>query len=141
MSMNPLQHFIIPQYDNPYTIQNISAMVADMTDSAIVAAIIQSAKESGTTDLYLIDKQFIADALREKLEREDPKPLTIEELQQMHGQPVWIEDEKAWGIINAYDFGTWKEKPFVTFFYKSVRCDWDIERRGLKCYRHKPKGE
>lgn len=80
-------------------------------------------------------------ALREQEEREDPKPLTIEELQQMHGQPVWIEDEKAWGIINAYDFGTWKEKPFVTFYYKSVRCEWDIERRGLKCYRHKPKGE
>lgn len=77
----------------------------------------------------------------DKEEQEKAQPLTIEELQQMHGQPVWIEDEKAWGIISAYDFGTWKEKPFVTFYYKSVRCEWDIERRGLKCYRHKPKGE
>lgn len=30
------------------------------------------------------------EALREKAEREDPKPLTLEELRQMDGEPVWI---------------------------------------------------
>lgn len=30
------------------------------------------------------------EALREKAEREDPKPLTLEELRQMDGDPVWI---------------------------------------------------
>ena len=29
-------------------------------------------------------------ALREKLERENPKPLTLDELRQMDGEPVWI---------------------------------------------------
>ena len=137
--MDHMQHFIIPQYDNPFTIQKISAVVADMTDQAVYQAIIQSARESGITDLYLMDKQYVADALREKAERDDPKPLTIEELRHMHGEPVWVDDEKTWGIINIDDYGQWKGKPFITFYYKSVRCDWDIERRGLKCYRYKPK--
>lgn len=37
--------------------------------------------------------QMVADALREKLEREDqPKILTLDELRKMDGQPVWVED-------------------------------------------------
>lgn len=79
------------------------------------------------------------DALREKVERENPAPLTIEELRQMHGEPVWLDDEKVWGIINIDEYGQWSGKPFVTFYYKSVRCDWNIEKRALTCYRHKPK--
>jgi len=47
----------------------ISAQVADMTDSAIVEAILQVAKEEGLTDLYLIDREFILRALRNELER------------------------------------------------------------------------
>lgn len=31
------------------------------------------------------------EALREKAEREDPLPLTLEELRQMDGEPVWIK--------------------------------------------------
>ena len=31
-----------------------------------------------------------ADALREQQERENPKPLTLDELRQMDGEPVWI---------------------------------------------------
>ena len=54
------------------------------------------------------------DALQEKAEREDPAPLTIEELQQMHGEPVWMEDEKVWGIINVDEYGQWKGIPFTT---------------------------
>lgn len=78
-------------------------------------------------------------ALCEKAERENPKPLTLEELRQMDGEPVWINDEKCWGIINIDEYGQWAGVPFVTFYYKSVRCDWHIEKRGLTCYRHKPK--
>lgn len=77
--------------------------------------------------------------LKEKAEQEDPKPLTIEELQQMNGEPVWLEDEKVWGIINIDDCGQWKDKPFITFYWRTIRCDWNIESRGLTCYRHKPK--
>ena len=74
--MNPLNHYIIPQNENPYTIQSISAVVADMTDKAIVQAALQYAKEAGITDLYMMDKQFLADAIREKLERKNQNKTT-----------------------------------------------------------------
>lgn len=73
------------------------------------------------------------DALKEKAERENPAPLTIEELRQMDGQPVWIddwwEDSHGWELsMDAADY-------------------FDGERRTEKeygsiwiAYRHKPKG-
>lgn len=65
-------------------------------------------------------------------------PLTLEELRQMNGEPVWIEGEETWGIVAVDGFGPWADKPFAVFRYKSVTCTYDIERRGLKCYRRKP---
>ena len=45
--------------------------------------------------IHLADALHMAlDALREKAEREDPKPLTLEELRQMDGEPVWVVDLK-----------------------------------------------
>ena len=72
--MNKLTHLIIPHYnpftglEMPYEVSKISAVVADTTDQAIYEAIINFAKTEGITDLYLIDKQFVADALNEKIE-------------------------------------------------------------------------
>lgn len=34
------------------------------------------------------------EALREKVERENPEPLTLDELRQMDGEPVWIQNIK-----------------------------------------------
>lgn len=53
--------------------------------------------------------QMGIDALREKAEREDPKPLTLEELRQMDGEPVWIddwwEDSHGWELsMDASDY-------------------------------------
>ena len=42
--------------------------------------------------------QMAIEALREKAEREDPKPLTLEELRQMDGEPVWING-KHYGVF------------------------------------------
>lgn len=42
--------------------------------------------------------QMAMAALREKAEREDPKPLTLEELRQMDGEPVWING-KHYGVF------------------------------------------
>ena len=49
------------------------------------------------------------EALREKQERENPAPLTAEELQKMGGQPVWIvwpdgRIKSQWWIVNS---GSW----------------------------------
>lgn len=51
----------------------VAAVVEDSTDAAIVAAILAAARAEGITDLYLLDKTFILDAIREKLEREKPR--------------------------------------------------------------------
>lgn len=77
---NPLLH--IPSLDpcikiegepcNPvYKVtQTLLAEVVDRTDTAILDAIIMEAKHQGVTDLYLIDRKFVMDALREKIARE-----------------------------------------------------------------------
>lgn len=147
MNISPLQHFIIPkqhkfpEFDDQ--IKRIEAAAIDMTDNLIFQAIIQAAKEAGVTDLYLIDKKFAADAIREKLEREDPKPLTIEELKQMQGEPVWVKPLNADAVKGK---GQW----CVIDFYKNsfdalipgIDNTWyESEDYGKTwvAYRHKPK--
>ena len=48
-------------------------------------------------------------ALQEKLERENPKPLTLEELKNMDGEPVWVMhfdgSGARWGIVKSCDYG------------------------------------
>ncbi len=47
------------------------------------------------------------EALREKAEREDPKPLTLEELRQMDGEPVYLEYQlgqhtyTGWNVLKS----------------------------------------
>lgn len=50
--------------------KKIHAEMVDMNDKVIVDAIINGAVEAGITDLYLLNKQFILDAIREKMERD-----------------------------------------------------------------------
>lgn len=82
-------------------------------------------------------------ALQEKAEREDPKLLTIEELRQMNGEPVWVKelseirDNTGWALVEVDDRGVYKGVPFV----KCHVCTWNVITRGLHCYRHKPKEE
>lgn len=50
--------------------KNISVQVANMLDNEIMTAIVNLARENGITDLFVLDKKFVLDALKEKLERE-----------------------------------------------------------------------
>ena len=50
--------------------RNISVQVANMLDNEIMTAIVNLAKENGITDLFVLDKKFVLDALKEKMERE-----------------------------------------------------------------------
>ena len=74
-------------------------------------------------------------ALQEKAEREDPKPLTIEELRQMNGESVWIvwpdgRIKSQWWIVNSTDWYLMEfDDPFQEKRYGSI---W-------VAYRHKPK--
>ena len=67
------------------------------------------------------------------------KPLTIEELRQMDGVPVYWAEEKVWGIVKVDSNGQWKDKPFLIGHWHGTDFERDIERRQLKLYRQKPK--
>ena len=59
--------------DTTYSItQKISAQVIDMAEKVIVDAIINTAREAGINDLYLIDKEFIITAIKNEMNRRNP---------------------------------------------------------------------
>ena len=80
-------------------------------------------------------------ALREKAEREDPRPLSLKEMRQMDGEPVWIKADH-YGVfadvvkISGRDDGD----NFV-----GVKLCYRLQENGYGktwiAYRHKPKGE
>lgn len=50
--------------------RNISVRFANMLDNELMTEIVNLARENGITDLFVLDKKFVLDALKEKLERE-----------------------------------------------------------------------
>ena len=57
--------------NHTYTIEHvISAKVTNMAEEACVQACIEAAKEAGITDLYLLDRKTVIDALIEKILRD-----------------------------------------------------------------------
>ena len=83
--------------------------------------------------------RWLEEAVREKLEREKPKPLTIEELIQMQDQPVWVKYLNApeldrWGIVeSASEIGGEK------YLYFRGEYGYVEYEKGVVAYRHKPK--
>lgn len=50
--------------------RNISVQFANMLDNELMTGIVNLARENGITDLFVLDKKFVLDALKEKMERE-----------------------------------------------------------------------
>ena len=79
---------------------------------------------------------FFEVTIDELLERCAPnEPLTLDELREMDGEPVWVDDEKIWALLQVWDddnidivFPT----PRGCFHAKSVL--------GKKIYRRPPEG-
>lgn len=69
-------------------------------------------------------------------------PLTLEELREMDGEPVWCEDYQLLGIVEIESKGQWANHPFLCGAYHidgiAVNFEYDIEKRGLTLYRRKP---
>lgn len=98
-------------------------------------------------NLSLESDKFTKDAFEalrmgvEALCPENP-PLTVEELEKMDGEPVWVVDmdenpiEPEWGIANLFcnpnNSITFKDGTHVLFS--------EIERGEWRAYRHKPEG-
>lgn len=96
--------------------------------------------EGGTVATALI-------ALREQAERENPKPLTLDEIRQMDGEPIWCVDGEGHGcycLVNAKtedcidnECGAW------CFAFYGMKGDgkYGLHRTGWVAYRQKPKEE
>lgn len=81
------------------------------------------------------------DALQEKAEREDPKPLTIEELRQMDGEPVWVVEWNHWALVSVEEIRKLGEIPFLRCVMYGVEHCYNADVQNIHCYRHKPKEE
>lgn len=66
---------VVDQYEMTVTFR-YAAEVCDMADEAILEAVVDAARKDGITELYLLDKAFVLEAIRDKLR---------EKLQKMDG--------------------------------------------------------
>lgn len=69
------------------------------------------------------------------------EPLTLEELQEMDGEPVWVEDVRHWALIDIGKGGQWDGVPFAIWAENGARFCYNILDRNLLCYRRPPEGE
>ena len=65
---------------------------------------------------------------------EEATPLTIEELRNMDGLPVWCADFECWGIVMVDKVGRHKNTPYL-LGYRGCKFEYNIEQRRLRCYR------
>lgn len=69
------------------------------------------------------------------------EPLTLEQLREMDGEPVWVEDVKHWALIDIEKGGQWDGVPFAIWAENGTKFTYNVESRGLHCYRCPPEGE
>lgn len=66
------------------------------------------------------------------------KPLTLDQLREMDGQPVWIEDVNRWRFVSIPEAEQFKNTPFVLFRKEDVQFEWQIEDSELTVYSYPP---
>lgn len=66
------------------------------------------------------------------------EPLTLEQLREMDGEPVWVEDVKHWALIDIEKGGQWDGVPFAVWAENGVKFTYNVESRDLHCYRRPP---
>lgn len=86
-----------------------------------------------------------AAALRELDAQENPEPLTLEELRQMNGEPVWIVEHPDWGhwelAEDAEDYLMDRDEDFYGMKHNDPFGRFGLHVLGWLAYRHKPKEE
>ena len=88
---------------------NIEQAIAEINKQMKQIGIDYSKGEDMTAITLIGDTaETVIKSLQEKLARENPQPLTLDELKDRNGKPVWIYSltiEKGyWGIVSTYDF-------------------------------------
>ena len=69
------------------------------------------------------------------------EPLTLEQLREMDGEPVWVEDVKHWALIDIEKGGQWDGVPFAIWAENGTKFTYNVESRDLHCCRRPPEGE
>ena len=69
------------------------------------------------------------------------EPLTPEQLREMDGEPVWVEEVEHWALIDIEKGGQWDGVPFAIWAENGMKFTYNIKNRGLHCYRRPPEGE
>lgn len=118
---------IIGKYD-----EAIMEAHADLMHDELNTAQIKALRES--LELFLAGR----DAIRDQRERENPRTLTLEELREMDGEPVWVELD---------DMGIWRIVEIVPNYnstrlysvYNAISAEHAI--RDGNVYRYPPKEE
>lgn len=67
--------------------------------------------------------------------------ISVEQLREMDGEPVWVEDVKHWALIDIEKGGQWDGVPFAIWAENGTKFTYNVESRGLHCYRRPPEGE
>ena len=67
--------------------------------------------------------------------------VTLDQLREMDGEPVWVEDVKHWALIDIEEGGQWDGVPFAIWAENGTKFTYNVESRGLHCYRRPPEGE
>ena len=61
--------------------------------------------------------------------------LTQDDLREMEGQPVWVEEVKHWALIDIEKGGQWDGIPFAVWAENGAKFTYNIKERKLHCYR------
>ena len=65
--------------------------------------------------------------------------LTLEQLREMNGQPVWVAEINHWALIDIETGGRWSGIPFAVGAENGAKFCYNIKARNLHCYRCQPK--
>lgn len=68
------------------------------------------------------------------------EPLTLDELREMDGEPVWVEEVEHWALIDIEKSGQWAGIPFAVWAENGANFTYNIEGRELHCFRRPPEG-
>ena len=138
------------------TIKGHGAIEAWLYDNGLREYIDKVCKEKPPAIAYIDDRAICFDGhpetLLKKIQSFQPwyktptltppnEPLTLERLREMDGEPVWVEDVKHWALIDIEKGGQWDGVPFAIWAENGTKFTYNVESRGLHCYRRPPEGE
>ena len=71
------------------------------------------------------------------------EPLTLDELREMDGEPVWWDngDWGCWGIVTVDTDGFWAGIPLLRGRRNRINFEYNIKLNRMKIYRRPPEGE